>query len=80
MTNDNEATCTVAQLMAALQRLSDQHGPDTPVYVHDADTDWSLPLCDRFGVRFGLDLRGDGKENAIMIKSVGYHGSIGQEN
>lgn len=36
-------TCLASQLVDRLQSVIAEHG-DLPVFVHDADTDWLLPV------------------------------------
>lgn len=58
---------TVAEMIELLKT----YPQDANVYIHDEDTDWSLPV-DPSGLRIGKDRYGNGVEGALMIKSVGY--------
>lgn len=64
---------TVGWLIEQLQTIADQHGGETEVYVHDADTDWPLAIDPETAVRFGLNEFGEGREGCVMIQSGGYH-------
>ena len=66
-------TITLGELIAQLQAISSIRGPCVPVFVHDADTDWSLGISSTWGVRFGPNTVGEGVEGAVMIQSKGYY-------
>lgn len=66
-------TATVREVINALEALALKHGDQTPVMIHDADTDWPLNVDANEGCRFGLDELGYGQHDAIMIASKGYH-------
>jgi hypothetical protein len=59
----------VAELIAALQKQPQ----DAEVFIHDADTDWALPMHDEHPVRLGKNCHGEGKEGAVMLQSAGYY-------
>ena len=70
---DRIPSFTVGELIERLSAIRDQHGADTLVYMHDADTDWPLALGED-SVRLGKNEFGEGIDGSVMIQSVGYHG------
>jgi hypothetical protein len=59
---------SVADLIEALRQMPQ----DAEVMIHDADTDWALPMHQDNPVRLGEDEFGNGKDGVVMLQSDGY--------
>lgn len=63
-------TCRASQLVARIQELIAEHG-DLPVYVQDADTEWSLPVGVTVGVADNIGATHTGN---VFHVTTEYHG------